>query len=64
MKLKELRSFSQEELKERIEALRKSLFELNFQRKYGKIEKPHLFREHKKEIARIMTILKEKADEK
>jgi large subunit ribosomal protein L29 len=64
MKLKELRNFSREELTERIETIKKSLFELNFQRKYGKIEKPHLFREHKKEIARIMTILKEKADEK
>ena len=64
MKLKELRNFSKEELIERIETIKKSLFELNFQRKYGKIEKPHLFREHKKEIARIMTILKEKENEK
>ena len=64
MKLKELRSFAKDELVERVEALKKSLFELNFQRKYGKIEKPHLFRQYKKEIARILTILKEKEDEK
>jgi large subunit ribosomal protein L29 len=64
MKIKELRNFSPEELRERAESLKKNLFELNFQRKYGKIEKPHLFRQYKKEIARILTILKEKENEK
>ena len=64
MKIKELRNFSKEELLERSESLKKDLFELNFQRKYGKIEKPHLFRQYKKEIARILTVLKEKEDEK
>ena len=59
-KIKELRSFSKDELLERAEALKKNIFELNFQRKYGKIEKPHLFRQYKKEIARVMTVLKEK----
>ena len=63
MKVKELRNFSSEELKERVESLKKNLFELNFQRKYGKIEKPHLFRQYKKEIARVLTILKEKENE-
>ena len=63
MKLKELRTFSKEELQEKVNTLKKHLFDLNFQRKYGKIEKPHLFREYKKEIARILTILKEKSNE-
>ncbi|MFC1514541.1 50S ribosomal protein L29 [Candidatus Omnitrophota bacterium] len=62
MKIKELRNFSEEELLERAESLKKEIFDLNFQRKYGKIEKPHFFRLHKKEIARIMTVLKEKED--
>ncbi len=60
MKLNDLKNLSKEELKERVGKLRKSLFELSSQRKYGKVEKPHLFRENKKEIARILTLLNEK----
>jgi large subunit ribosomal protein L29 len=59
MDIKDLRSLSKEELQDRIKKLRKDLFELNSQRKYGKVEKPHLFKENKKQIARILTILKE-----
>ena len=64
MRVKDLRNFSKEELKDKLEGCRKNLFDLNFQRKYGKVEKPHLFRETKKDIAKILTVLKEKAKDK
>ena len=64
MKIKELIGLSVEELKGKLEGLKKSLFDFNFQRKYGKVEKPHLFRLAKRDIARILTVLREKKDAK
>jgi len=63
MKPEFLRSLSREELTTKLKELRKNLFELNFKRKYGKVEKPHLFREYRRDIARILTVLKEKKNE-
>ncbi|HEC69087.1 MAG TPA: 50S ribosomal protein L29 [Candidatus Omnitrophica bacterium] len=63
MKAGFLRNLSQEELTAKLKELRKNLFELNFKRKYGKVERPHLFREYKRDIARILTVLKEKKNE-
>lgn len=59
MKASELRKLSKEELEAKIKELRKNLFDLNFKRKYGKVEKPSLFRQYKRDIARILTILRE-----
>ncbi len=64
MKTAELRKLTEEELEDRIKTLDKELFEMNYQRKYGKVEKPHLFRVKKREIARILTLLKELKDGK
>ena len=64
MKTRELRNLSVEELETKLDASKRSLFELNFKRKYGKVEKPHLFGEMKKGIAKILTVLKEKTDAK
>ena len=64
MKIEELRNLSLEELETKLDSAKRALFELNFKRKYGKVEKPHLFSESKKDIARIMTVLKEKENAK
>lgn len=64
MKAKDLRNLSKEELFEKLDGLKKSLFDLNSQRRFGKVEKPHLFQEVKKDIARILTVLKEKRSDK
>ena len=64
MKTKELRTLSTEELEEKLETLNKNIFEMSAQRRYGKVEKPHLFKETKKTVARILTILREKKNEK
>jgi large subunit ribosomal protein L29 len=62
MKVKELRPLSKEELKEKLQSLEKELMDLQFKRRSG-VEKPHFFKKHKKDIARILTILREKRDE-
>lgn len=59
MKVRDLRVLSVEELKEKLEGLNKQLMELQFKRKAG-VEKPHLFNVTKKDIARILTLLKER----
>ncbi|UCD15243.1 MAG: 50S ribosomal protein L29 [Candidatus Omnitrophota bacterium] len=59
MKAKDLRGLSKEELLEKSESLKKQLMELQFKRKVG-VEKPHMFKQIKKDIARIFTILGEK----
>ncbi len=60
MKARDLRALSGEELENKLRELRKQLMELNFQRKTAKVEKPHLFKQIKKDIARILTILNER----
>ena len=64
IKIQELRGLSKEELLDKVEDLKKQLFELNFKKKYGKVEKPHLFKSIRRDIARINTVLREKSNEK
>ena len=58
MDIKEIKGLSENELKEKLSATRKQLMELEFKKSTG-VEKPHLFRQAKKDIARILPVLKE-----
>ncbi len=60
MKTKELRELSSEDLTQKEKIFKKDLFDLNYQRKMGAVEKPSLFKKLRKDIARIHTILKER----
>lgn len=60
MKVKALRELNSDELVQKTKAFRKDLFDLNYQRKLGSVEKPARFRQLKRDIARIQTILKER----
>ena len=60
MKTQDLRNLSSQELIDKEKVFKKELFALNFQRKMGQVEKPARFRILKKDIARILTILKER----
>ena len=62
MKPGELKALSKEELGEKKEELQKQLMDLQFKRRSG-VEKPHLFKQVKKDLARILTILKDKENE-
>jgi large subunit ribosomal protein L29 len=60
MKIKELKNLSTEELIQKEKQLKEQIFELNFQRQMGRVEKPAMFRSLKKTIAQVLTILNEK----
>ncbi len=58
MKIEDLKGLSKSELKDKLNDLNKQLMDLQFKRRSG-VEKPHLFKETKRSIARIHTVLKE-----
>lgn len=60
MKVNELRQRSMEDLKEEKLTLLKERFNLRMQRATGQLSKPHLFRQVRRDIARINTIMAEK----
>ena len=57
MKAAELRSKSNEELKEQLLALRKESFNLRFQKATGQLENTARVRQVRHDIARVKTIL-------
>lgn len=59
MKVKELEGLTSQELSDKLKELNKRLMELQFKRKTG-AEKPHLFKQVKKDIARILTFANRK----
>lgn len=60
MKVKDVRDFSDEELVAKQKEFKKDLFALNNQKRIGTVEKPSRFKVLKRDIARIMTVLKER----
>ncbi|MCX8095647.1 MAG: 50S ribosomal protein L29 [Caldisericia bacterium] len=60
MKAKELRELTVDELKRKLEDLRRELFNLRFQQITHQLKNPIRIRIVRKEIARILTILREK----
>jgi len=59
MKAKELREKSLAELEQKRDSLKEKLFNLRYQAKTGRLEKPSQIRNAKRDIARINTIIKE-----
>lgn len=60
-KAREYRDQSTQELEAAYEDIRKELFQLkNEVRRTKKVDKPHLFRQKKKDLARVLTIINEK----
>lgn len=55
---KDYQGLTDEELRKELAALRKSLFELRFRKVTDVVENPAEFRKHRREIARIRTILR------
>ena len=58
MKAGQFRDKTREELKELYDDRRQELYNLYSQRSMSQLEKPHRVREIKRDIARILTILK------
>lgn len=64
IKANELRNMTVDEIKMKMEGLKKELFNLRTEVKAGRIEKPHKIKEARKDIARCETIIREKANAK
>ena len=60
----ELRNMTPDEIRQKVESLKKDLFGLRTEVKAGRIEKPHRVKDVRKDIARCETVLKEKANVK
>ena len=60
MKAAELRESMMEELERKEQDLRRELFNLRFQQATGEIENPMRIRAIRKDIARVLTVVREK----
>jgi len=60
MKAEELRGLSIPELREKLRELREELFNLRFQKSIHQLENPMRIRQVKRDIARVLTVIREK----
>lgn len=61
MDAKELRAKTPDQLRDQLAALKKEAFNLRFRQATGQMENTARMREVRREVARIMTVLNEKA---
>jgi large subunit ribosomal protein L29 len=61
MEAKDLREISAEDLVQKLGSLREEIGHLRLQRATGRLENPMKLREVKKDLARVETILRERA---
>ncbi len=60
MKVKEIREMNADELAGKIKELKSELLNLRFQLAINQLDNPHKIEDTKRDIARVMTILREK----
>ena len=60
MKASQIREMTPEELEGKYRELREEHFKLRFQAATGQMEKPHLLASVRRDIARVLTVMKEK----
>lgn len=60
LKSQEIRNLATDELKVKYNTLLQELFNLNQRARIGNLEKPDKIRQTKKDVARILTVLREK----
>lgn len=60
MKIREIRELGSEELRKKLGNLREELLSLRLRKSVEQLENPKRFRTVRREIARILTVLKEK----
>lgn len=59
MKVKEIRTMAVNEIDSKLAELKDKLFKQKFQKSLGQAESPYKIRQTKRDIAKLMTILKE-----
>ncbi len=60
MKANELRKLKKEELLKKVDELKMELMRLRFKNKIERLKNPNVIRRTKKDIARVLTIIREK----
>jgi large subunit ribosomal protein L29 len=60
MKIKEFQNLTQDDLVTKEKQLKKDLFDLESQRQMGRVEKPASFRNLRRDVARILTVINER----
>ena len=60
MKNKEIKKFSHDELKSKVNALKKDLFNIRFKKVNGQLEDTAKISQIKKDVARMLTLLNKK----
>ena len=60
MKASELRALSIAELRQKEKELRKELMEMRFQKSIGRLDNPAKYRQLKRDLARVLTVIREK----
>ena len=60
MNIKEVRELTSEELQNKLKEQKAALFNLRFQHAINQLDNPHKIVDVKRDIARVMTILREK----
>lgn len=60
MKASEMQSMSVEELSKNLADLKEELFNLRFQHAINQLDNPHRIDDVKKDIARVMTVMRQK----
>ncbi len=60
MKASELRELTVEELKDELHRLKEELFQLRLDKARGSLGQPHRFKQVRRDIARVLTVLREK----
>ena len=60
MKATDIRKMSDAELDAKLKELKGELFNLRFQHAINQLDNPHKIADTKKEIARVMTVIREK----
>ncbi|MFN8452263.1 MAG: 50S ribosomal protein L29 [Anaerolineae bacterium] len=60
MNIQDLRQLPDDRLLDELEDLKESLFNLRFQKSYGQLEDPNALRRAKRDVARILTVIRER----
>lgn len=60
LKISEISTLDSKAINLKVSELRKELFDMRLQRSTTNIEKTHLFKENKRDIARLLTVLNSK----
>ncbi len=60
MNTTDIRKLSDEKLYDQLEDAKESLFNLRFQKGFGQLEDPNAIRRAKRDVARVLTVIRER----